>query len=77
MTPSLMRQLWSLVDSSQSEWLQDLDDQHLENWLVSQMESRTQTLDAISMDDQALRHYIQNHLLLIRELADYSMSPVF
>lgn len=71
MTPTMMRQLWSLVESTHSQILLDLDDINLIDWLMNQMEDQEDLIPMRSQGDStAMRTYIQNHLLLIRDIAD-------
>ncbi|WP_445635761.1 Phycobilisome degradation protein nblA [Nostoc sp. DSM 114161] len=66
MTPIIMRQLWSVVETAQAKILLQLDDASLVQWLVKQTE--TQIL-LNSNETDFLSHYIQSRLALIRDLA--------
>ncbi|MBE9034269.1 hypothetical protein [aff. Roholtiella sp. LEGE 12411] len=66
MTPTIMRQLWSVVETAQAKILLQLDDASLVQWLVKQTE--TQVLLNPNETD-FLSHYIQSRLALIRDLA--------
>lgn len=70
MTPNMMRQLWSLIESSQSRHILELDDYSLVNWLISQMKNRQSVSELSIQDGRALERYIRDHLLLIRDIAD-------
>ena len=67
MTPLLLRQFWSLIESTQSAILLNLDDQSLVQWLVRQVATE-RSLNRGEAD--ILSRYIQSKLSLIRDLAD-------
>ncbi|MEH2181160.1 hypothetical protein [Nostoc sp.] len=66
MTPIIMRQLWSVVETAQAKLLLQLDDASLVQWLVKQTETQV-LLDSNETD--FLSHYIQSRLALIRDIA--------
>ena len=66
MTPRILRQLWSLVESSQTKTLLQMDDASLVQWLVHQM--TTQALLEPTETDYLI-DYIQSRLALIRDIA--------
>ncbi|MEH1783671.1 hypothetical protein [Nostoc sp.] len=66
MTPTIMRQLWSVVETAQAKLLLQLDDASLVQWLVKQTETQV-LLDSHETD--YLSHYIQSRLALIRDIA--------
>jgi hypothetical protein len=66
MTPSILRQLWSIVEAAQTVTLLQLDDASLVQWLVKQTAKQI-LLDANETD--YLYDYIRSRLNLIRELA--------
>jgi succinate dehydrogenase flavin-adding protein (antitoxin of CptAB toxin-antitoxin module) len=66
MTPRILRQLWSLVENSQTKTLLQMDDASLVQWLVNQM--TTQALLEPTETDY-LVDYIQSRLNLIRDMA--------
>ncbi|MBE7383282.1 MAG: hypothetical protein F6J95_017930 [Leptolyngbya sp. SIO1E4] len=68
MNPYLLRQLWSLVESSQNHWLLSLDDNSLVHWLVDQI-SGERALNPVETD--SLNSYIRTRLPLIRDLAQH------
>ncbi len=70
MTPNMLRQLWSLVESAQSRQILDLDDYSLINWLIAQMNSRHSSAEQSYQETHVLEGYIRDHLLLIRDIAD-------
>ena len=72
MTPNMLRRLWSLVESSQSNLLLELDDGSLVEWLMSQMDMRNQSTGQDHQEICAIETYIRDHLLLIRDIADDS-----
>ena len=66
MTPKILRQLWSVVENSQTKTLLQMDDASLVQWLVKQ--TTTQAL-LDPNDTDFLSAYIQSRLSLIRDLA--------
>lgn len=67
MTPTIMRQLWSVVETTQARTLLQLDDASLVQWLVKQTKKQV-LLDCQETD--FLCSYIQSRLSLIRDLAE-------
>jgi hypothetical protein len=66
MTPLMLRQLWSLIETTQSSVLLTLDDTTLVQWLLRQIKAE-RSLDYSEAD--VLADYIQSRLTLIRDLA--------
>ncbi|NJN86148.1 MAG: hypothetical protein HC881_07290 [Leptolyngbyaceae cyanobacterium SL_7_1] len=66
MTVVLLRQLWDLVETTQSHLLLKLDDSHLVHLLVEQLKER-EVLDKGNEEDA--RQYIHSRVSLIRDLA--------
>ncbi len=66
MTPFLMRQFWSLIESAQTHVLLGLDDASLEQWLSHQIQTQ-RPLD--SDETHCLKSYIRSRLNLIRDIA--------
>ncbi|MBO3458142.1 hypothetical protein G7B40_028300 [Aetokthonos hydrillicola Thurmond2011] len=66
MTPNIMRQLWSVVETAQAATLLQLDDASLVQWLVKQTKTQA-LLDCHETD--FLSDYIQSRLNLIRDIA--------
>jgi hypothetical protein len=66
MTPLMLRQLWALVDNTQSNILLNLDDTSLVQWLLRNFGSG-RSLDRKETD--ILSNYIHSRLPLIRDLA--------
>lgn len=66
MTPKILRQLWSVVENSQTKTLLQMDDANLVQWLVNQTTTQA-LLDPNETD--FLSDYIQSRLALIRDLA--------
>jgi hypothetical protein len=66
MTPKILRQLWSVVETSQAMILLQMDDASLVQWLVKQTNTQA-LLDPKEAD--FLSDYIQSRLTLIRDLA--------
>lgn len=65
MSPSILRQFWSLVEAVYSEIPLAMDDHSLIQWLLRQMRAR-RLLNTEETD--LLSHYIRDRLPLIREL---------
>ena len=66
MTPTILRQLWSVVETTQSNTLLLLDDASLVQWLLKQTKTKA-SLDRDEID--ILSNYIHSRLTLIRDLA--------
>ncbi len=66
MTPKILRQLWSVVENSQTKILLQMDDASLVQWLVKQT-TKQALLDPHETD--YLSDYVQSRLTLIRDLA--------
>jgi hypothetical protein len=66
MTPFMMRQLWSLVETTQSNILLSLDDTSLVQWLLKQLRME-RSLDCSEAD--SVDRYIRSRLTLIRDMA--------
>lgn len=67
MSPSMLRQLWFIVETSQSQTLLNLDDTGLVQWLLKQLKMQ-RSLD--HDETSAFSHYIASRLPLIRDLAN-------
>jgi hypothetical protein len=71
MTPSMLRQLWSLVETTQASTLVNLDDASLVQCLLKQFNKEA----AINGNEAALlRDYICSRISLIRDLAEARLS---
>lgn len=66
MTPTILRQLWSVVETTQSHTLLKLDDASLVQWLLKQTKNQA-SLDGD--ETNILTNYIESRLTLIRDLA--------
>lgn len=66
MPPIMIRQLWSLIETTQAALLLNLDDSSLVQWLLHQFGNK-QKLNA--EETSILSKYIHSRLTLIRELA--------
>ncbi len=66
MSPFLLRQIWSLVETTQTQVLLNLDDETLVQWLLRQLKTQ-RSLD--SQETDLLSTYLQSRLPLIRDLA--------
>ncbi|NWF59050.1 MAG: hypothetical protein HXY43_07025 [Fischerella sp.] len=67
MTPRIMRQLWSIIEATQTKTLLQLDDASLVQWLVKQTTTQA-LLDCQETD--FLCDYVKSRLSLIRDLAN-------
>jgi len=66
MTPSMLRQLWVLIETTQANMLLNLDDDSLEQWLLKQFNQKR----SLNQDEASvLNAYIRSKLSLIRDLA--------
>lgn len=66
MTPTILRQLWSVVETTQTHTLLKLDDASLVQWLLKQTKNKA-SLDGD--ETNVLCNYIESRLTLIRDLA--------
>ena len=66
MSPTVMRQLWSTVETTQTVTLLQMDDDSLVQWLVKQITDQA-FLDSEEVDFLCV--YIQTRLNLIRDMA--------
>lgn len=67
MNATMLRQLWSTVEETQTQTLRSLDDTSL----VEQLLENLQQKRPLAGDDlEELANYIRSHLILIRELAE-------
>lgn len=67
MTPTMLRQLWSLIETTQTHLLLKLDDASLVQCILKQFKQE-QGLNSEEMN--ILNDYLNNRLSLIRELAE-------
>ncbi|MBD2360016.1 hypothetical protein H6G36_02180 [Anabaena minutissima FACHB-250] len=66
MTPTILRQLWAVVENSQTKILLQMDDASLVQWLAHQ----TTTQAFLEPNETGfLTDYIQSRLSLIRDIA--------
>jgi len=72
MTPVMLRQLWSLIETTQATLLVTLDDATLVQWLLKQLKMNS-ALNGKETD--LLDEYIQSRLSLIRDLAQQRLVP--
>ncbi|NET35016.1 MAG: hypothetical protein F6K19_23810 [Cyanothece sp. SIO1E1] len=71
MTPLMLRQIWSLVDKTQTHVLLNMDDTSLVQWLLRQVGAD----GSLNQDETSvLSDYIHSKLPLIRDLADERRS---
>ncbi|MEG3842668.1 hypothetical protein [Microcoleus sp. herbarium14] len=72
MTPVMLRQLWSLIETTQATLLVNLDDDTLVQWLLKQLITNS-ALNGKETD--MLNDYIESRLSLIRDLAEQRLAP--
>ena len=72
MTPVMLRQLWSLIETTQATLLVNLDDATLVQWLLKQLKTNS-VLNGTETD--MLNDYIESRLSLIRDLAEQRLAP--
>ena len=66
MSPIMLRQLWSLVEATQSNVLLSLDDTSLVHWLLKQLRNQC----SLNHEETTLYStYIRSRLPLIRDMA--------
>ena len=66
MNANLLRQVWNVVETTQTDVLTQLDDPQLTQVLVTSLKER----DLLSLDEETkTKAYIQSRMLLIRESA--------
>lgn len=66
MTPLLLRQLWTLVEATQTQLLLSLDDNSLVQFLIAQLCGQ-RSLD--HQESDTISTYLYSRLTLIRDLA--------
>lgn len=71
MTPKMMRQLWTMIESAQANTLLQLDDLTLVQWLLRQF-TAVQALN--EQETSLLNTYINSRLPLIRDTAQERKS---
>ncbi|MEQ9551580.1 MAG: hypothetical protein RIM23_18485 [Coleofasciculus sp. G3-WIS-01] len=72
MNPTMMRQLWSLIETTQTNLLLKLDDASLVQWILKQLK---QERGLNSEEMHILNEYLYNRLSLIRDLAEQRYAP--
>ncbi len=66
MTPTMLRQLWCLIETTQANLLLKLDDASLVQWLLKQFKQQR----ALNHEEiNILSDYLNNRVSLIRDLA--------
>ena len=68
---TIMRQLWSIIGENSGKSLVGLNDSDLINHIISKLSSQ-QNLS--SEDCGLISTYLSSRILLIREMAEYSLS---
>jgi polynucleotide 5'-kinase involved in rRNA processing len=68
----MLRQLWSLIETTQATLLVNLDDATLVQWLLKQLKTNS-VINGNETD--MLNDYIESRLSLIRDLAEQRLAP--
>ncbi|MEB3882317.1 hypothetical protein [Lyngbya sp. CCY1209] len=71
MTPAMLRQLWSLVETTQPSQLVSLDDDSLVQCLLKRLKTES-SINGQEVD--LLNDYISSRLSLIRDLAEARLT---
>ncbi|MEP0856119.1 hypothetical protein NDI34_08735 [Trichocoleus sp. DQ-U1] len=71
MTPTMLRQLWALIETTQANMLLKLDDASLVQWLLKQLK---QQRSLNSDETNIMTDYLHSKLSLIRDLAQERQS---
>jgi hypothetical protein len=71
MNPIVLRQLWSIVESTQADIILTLDDADLVRLLLGQLEQRT---SLIQDEYSKASSYLSGKTLLIRDLASWKKN---
>ncbi|MGC9528547.1 MAG: hypothetical protein ACP5D7_23695 [Limnospira sp.] len=71
MTPTMLRQLWSLVETTQPSQLVSLDDDSLVQCLLRRLKTES-SINGQEVD--LLNDYISSRLSLIRDLAEARLT---
>ncbi|MGJ3249542.1 MAG: hypothetical protein ACFE0J_00215 [Elainellaceae cyanobacterium] len=66
MTPPMLRQLWSVIEQTQTNRLIGMDDASLSSWLISELRAE-RPVDSREAD--MFSAYIRSRITLIRDLA--------
>lgn len=72
MTPNMLRQIWSLIETTQSHILLKLDDASLVQWLLKQLKNEG---SFNNNEADILREYLHSKVTLIRDMAQQRQSP--
>jgi len=68
----MLRQLWSVIETTQATLLVNLDDATLVQWLLKQLKTNS-VLNGNETD--MLNDYIESRLSIIRDLAEQRLAP--
>ena len=72
MTPNMLRQIWALIETTQSHILLKLDDASLVQWLLKQLKNEG---SFNNNEADILREYLHSKVTLIRDMAQQRQSP--
>lgn len=71
MSPPLLRRLWQMIEKLPKHSLDKLDDSGLVAWVLSHLERHQH----LKIDERkAVEHYLNSHMMLIRDVADSLMA---
>ena len=67
MTPRMIRQIWELIEETQSSTLLTLDDNSLVTWIVSEVDAES---PLNRQEEDTYSHYVRSRLPLIRDVVE-------
>lgn len=71
MTPTMLRQLWSLVETTQASLLVSLDDAALAQCLINKLQAES---SINGTETHAVNDYISSRVSLIRDVAESRLT---
>ncbi|KKD36543.1 MAG: hypothetical protein WAN66_23300 [Limnoraphis robusta] len=71
MSPTMLRQLWSLVETTQASLIVSLDDADLVQCLLKRLQTES---NVNCLDRDLVNDYINSRLSLIRDLAESRLA---
>lgn len=74
MSPTILRQIWSLVENTQATFLLALDDASLVQWLNKQLKANS----SLNLNEaNIVNDYIQSRLSLIRAIVEERLESEY
>jgi hypothetical protein len=74
MSPTILRQIWSLVENTQATFLLALDDASLVQWLNKQLKANS----SLNLNEaNIVNDYIQSRLSLIRTIIEERLESEY